>query len=143
MHADSTHPDEGFREAYCISHDGGATWGQRFGVDALLGVWSEVPDGTVWGLSAHIVGHASDQDFYFSRAQLSEPGAGVADSEIKIDQRNDIRLHLSEPTHGIMFTGSILPSHDGSLITCVYSRTKQSPTYYQLACAHSEDHGQT
>jgi hypothetical protein len=143
MHADTTHPDEGFRVAYCISHDGGATWSQRYGADTVPGVWSDVPGGPVWGLTAHIVGQESDQDFYFSRAQLSGPGANVASAEIKVDLRKDVRLHMSEPTQGVMFTGSILPSHGSSLVTCVYSRTKQSPKYYHLACARSDDHGQT
>jgi len=142
MHADSTHPEEGFREAYCISRDGGATWSQRSVVDTVRGVWSEVPDGTVWGLSAHIVGQESDQEFYFSRAELSAVEANAAGAPIKIDQRKDARLHLSEPTQGVMFTGSILPSHGGGLIACVYSRTKQAPKYYHVACAHSEDQGQ-
>jgi hypothetical protein len=50
---------------------------------------------------------------------------------------------MLEPTQGLMFTGSILSCHDGSLITCVYSRTKQAPKYYQLASARSHDGGQS
>lgn len=144
-HADKVDPEGGYREAYSLSQDSGATWSKRYDVDTLRGVWSEAPghDGSIWGLSGHIVGQEGDQDFFFARTRLSGRGKNVPGSEIKIDQRRDIRLHVSKPVQGLMFTGSILPSRNNSQIACVYSRTREASRYYQLAIARSEDHGQT
>lgn len=145
MNADSTHPPEGFRSAYCISHDQGATWSPRYRADTVRGVWAEIPGpgGCVWGLSGHIVGAHGDQDFLFGRSQLFDPGTSPEKSGIKVEPVSDALLHVSEPTLGIMFTGSILPSHGDSLVGCIYSRIKQAPKYYQLATVHSDDNGQT
>lgn len=142
MHADTVHPQEGFREGYCVSRDGGASWSQRYGVETVGGVWAEVPsaDGSLWGVSGHIVGSRDDQNFLFARSQISDRTA--ADGQpVTIDQRKDVLLHMSEPTLGLMFTGSILQSRDGSLLACVYSRSKAAPQFYRLAMAHSSDNG--
>lgn len=142
MHSDTVHPQEGFREAYCVSRDGGATWSQRYGVETVRGVWAEVPspDGSLWGVSGHIVGTRDDQNFLFVRSQISARTASDG-QPVTVDQRKDVVLHMSEPTLGLMFTGSILPSRDGSLVACVYSRSKAAPEFYRLAIAHSSDNG--
>jgi hypothetical protein len=144
-HADKVDPEGGYREAYSLSQDGGTTWSKKYDVETLRGVWSELPgpDGSIWGLSGHIVGQEDDRNFLFFRTQLFGPGQNISDSGIKIEQRRDVRLHVSKPVQGLMFTGSILPSRNGSLIACVYSRTKEAPRYYQLAIARSEDDGHT
>jgi hypothetical protein len=145
LHADTTHPEGGFREAYCLSRDGGATWSERYPVDTFRGVWAEVPTpgNSVWTISAHIIGKENDQDFLFERTQLYAGGTGDNGSGLKMDKRFDIKLHMSSPTQGLMFTGTILPSRHGGLLTCVYTRTQASPKYYHVSCAHSDDNGLT
>lgn len=141
-HADVVGPKEGYKEAYCISRDGGATWSQRYPTDTLRGCWAELP-GNTWGVSGHAVGSQGDQDFLFGRSQVIDPGDGADGSGIKIDPMPNVKLHVSQPTLGIMFTGSIIAGKNGSLIGCVYSRIKAAPRFYQLMIVHSDDNGQT
>lgn len=143
MHADTTHPEGGFRQAYCISRDGGATWSERFPVETFGGVWAETPspDGSVWAISSHVIGKESEQDFLFERTHLFDRGRNG--DGIKVDKRSDIKLHMNSPIQGVMFTGSILPSHDGGLLTCVYTHTQAQPKYYHVSIARSDDNGLT
>jgi len=145
LHPDTTHPEGGFREAYCVSRDGGATWSERYPVDTFRGVWAETPNpgNSVWTISAHIIGKESDQDFLFERTQLSDRGASSDGSGIQMDKRFDIKLHMSAPTQGLMFTGTILPSREGGLLICVYTHTLAAPKYYHVSCARSDDNGLT
>jgi hypothetical protein len=145
MHTDSVHPQEGFREAFCVSHDGGETWSQRYPTDGAGGFWAEVPGphGSVWELKTHGEVTQNNGDFPLGRLELFDSGPSADGSGIKIVQIPGSQLHMSTPTRMVMFTGSILPSKDGGLIGCVYSRTQQAPQFYRLTAVHSEDSGQT
>ncbi|MES2391609.1 MAG: sialidase family protein [Acidobacteriota bacterium] len=145
MHADTTHPDGGFHQGYCISRDNGLTWSERTPVENFGGVWADIPQpkNGVWTITSHVTGKESEQDFLFTRCTLTDTGAGTPNAGLKVDTRNDIKLHLQQATQGVMFTASIIPSRDGGLLTCIYTHTRQDPKYYHVSCARSDDAGLT
>jgi BNR repeat-like domain len=165
MSPDDTNP-EGEFSAYCLSKDGGQTWGRRYTMGAGANIdaaYSQVPleDG-IWVLGSGYLSlepYSSGQktDFHATLTEFSRAGMDV-------HQIRDASIHLSEPPQlepvkiyatkttdasqlasvptAVPF-GAIIAGPRGEWLSTLYYTTKRDRRYSRLALIRSFDHGHT
>ena len=97
MSPDDTNP-EGELSAYCLSKDGGQTWGRRYTMGAGANIdaaYSQVPleDG-IWVLGA---GYLSLEPFSLRPNRFSRYSDQIFPAGLSVHQIRDASIHLSEP----------------------------------------------
>lgn len=149
---------------YCISRDGGLTWGRRYsmGEDGDMdGAWSEAPqkDGRIWHLYTPLEPFPAGQSqvFHATLTKFSRGGTEVAIAR-------DVVIRLSEPMHMVSLQsldrgisdhqrmgedisgfpwGPIFEGLNGDLMAPVYYNTERDPRYYRLGLLRSSNGGKT
>jgi len=165
MSPDDTNP-EGEFSAYCLSKDGGRTWGRRYTIGAGANVdaaYSQVPleDG-IWVLGSGYLSlepypSGPKTHFHAALTQFSRVGMDVR-------QVRDASIYLSEPPQfepveiqGVKTTdasqlasvptavpfGAIIFGTRGEWLSTLYYTTKRDPRYRRLVLIRSFDHGHT
>jgi len=163
MSPDEMRPARMF-SAYCISRDGGLTWGRRYpmGEDADMdGAWSEAfqKDGKVWHLYTPLEPYPAGQTQAF-HASLSKFSRGGTEATIA----RDVVIRLSEPMHMLSLRaldrrssdnerigeeisgfpwGPILEGLNGDVMAPVYYKAERDQRYYRLALIRSSDGGKS
>jgi hypothetical protein len=165
MSPDDTNP-EGEFSAYCLSKDGGQTWGRRYTMGAGANIdaaYSQVPleDG-IWVLGSGYLSlepypSGPKTDFRATLTEFSRAGMDV-------HQIRDASIHLSEPPQlepveiyakktmdasqlasvptAVPF-GAIIAGPHGEWLSTLYYTTKRDRRYSRLALIRSFDHGHT
>lgn len=165
MSPDDTNP-EGEFSAYCLSKDGGQTWGRRYTMGAGANIdaaYSQAPleDG-IWVLGSGYLSlepypSSPKADFHTTLTEFSRAGMDV-------HQVRDASIHLSEPPqlepveiHATKATdashlasaptavpfGAIISGPRGEWLSTLYYVTKRDRRYRRLVLIRSFDHGHT
>ena len=159
MSPDENNPEGDF-SAYCISKDGGMTWGRRYTMGSGANMdasWSYEPeeDGTILHLYSWVERYplGQNRDFYLTLTRWSRGG-------MEFQQWRDVPLHL--PEHIIFYSprtidhydsdghlaeiprlcpwGTIVHGLNGDLLAVMFIKTVERPNYWQdvLICSHDE-----
>ncbi len=163
MSPDDANP-EGEFSAYCLSKDGGQTWGRRYTMGAGANVdaaYSQVPleDG-IWVLGSGYLSlepnlSGSKSDFHATLTEITRAGMDV-------HQIRDASIHLSEPPQfepveiqatkkrdasplasvptAVPF-GAIISGPGGEWLSTLYYMTNRDRRYRRLVLIRSVDHG--
>jgi hypothetical protein len=160
MTPDETDP-EGVFSAYCISRDGGATWGPRqtMGSGANTGSFSEPrPDGSILELEPGVGSSLSGPTQQLPLILTKFLRAGM-----EFTQSRDVSLQMSLPVHvartelfdwkapdghltmapSFSVYGPIIEALNGDLITTVYYTAERDQRWYRLALIRSSDGGRS
>ena len=165
MSPDDANP-EGEFSAYCLSKDGGQTWGRRYTMGAGANIdaaYSQVPlqDG-IWVLGSGYLSlepypSGPKTDFHVTLTQFSRVG-------LDVHQVRDASIHLSEPPQlepveihatktmdasqlasvpTAVPQGAIIAGPRGEWLSTLYYMTERDRRYRRLVLIRSFDHGHT
>ena len=161
MSPDEINPEGNF-SAYCISKDGGKTWGPRYTMGAganVDGAYSDArPDGTIWQLYGWVdsLDSGPTDRLRMTLTKFSRGG-------MEFTQSRDVPLRTAQPVHiartdlfdrriqdGHLSTqpiympwGPIIDALNGDLLAPVYYTAEADQRYYHLSLIRSSDGGKS